>query len=174
MICPPPAAPCSSSRKRPSFVAHRRPVAPASSGELPGTRSEPTRRFVNAIRAVTPSRDGAAAASASACARGFAGGFVVDADSVPAASATEAMPTATSAVMTAIRRLRDVRWMKLTRGLRKVEDRAAERRLTGLYPATLRGAGESSRRWEVDGDPAGIDAGGAAVSLGGAAHDRET
>jgi hypothetical protein len=64
--------------------------------------------LVNVMRAVTPCTEGAAAASASACASGFAAGFAVDADSVPAARATDAAPTATTAVETAISRLVEV------------------------------------------------------------------
>ena len=78
-ICASPASDWSSSRRWPSLVSQSRPDAPESSGEPAAPASdpsalEPSRLFVNWIRAVTPSTGAAESASWTACESGSGGG----------------------------------------------------------------------------------------------------
>ena len=75
VICASPESDCSSRRRRPSFVSHRRPSAPeVSAEEVPGSEPEGSRLFLNVMRAVRPSWLGALIASLIAWASAFGRG----------------------------------------------------------------------------------------------------
>src|SRR6185436_2408168 len=98
----------SSSRPRPSFVAHRRPEAPDISAEptCPVMAPEGKSLFVNLILAVTPSGAWPASESCNASASGFGGGV----DPLPplAATAIAAPPAARATTATISIRRREV------------------------------------------------------------------
>src|SRR5204862_7542288 len=90
-------------RPRPSFVSHRRPVAPDMSAEPTWPTSVPEGKslFVKATRAVTPSAGCAASASWIAWSSGLEGGV---GPPPPAATAIAAPPAASPAAAVATKR----------------------------------------------------------------------
>ena len=110
VICASPESDCSSRRRRPSFVSHRRPSAPeVSAEEVPGSEPEGSRLFLNVMRAVRPSWLGALIASLIAWASALGAGTGPEPPSAPWAIAAEVTRMPAHARIVSRRRVEVVR-----------------------------------------------------------------